>query len=314
MKQGFVTAIMEQYSFEEVVDFASQNGFECLEVACWPKARSERRYAGVTHIDVDLLDENRKNEILQYCEKKHIEISALAYYPNILDPDMQKREFCIEHLKKVIRAAQMLNVNLVTTFIGRIPYKGIEENMEVAERIWKPILSYAEERKVRIAIENCPMLFTEDEWPGGKNLAISPAIWRELFRRLPSPFLGLNYDPSHFIWQEMNYIKPIYEFADKIFHVHYKDIKLNREARDEVGVLAAPLTYMSPKIPGHGDIDWGEYITALMEIGYCGAACVEIEDKAFEDCKENIEAALKISRAYLKQYIMYPEVREECRN
>lgn len=257
MKQGFVTAVMDQYSIEEVIDFAASNGFECIEAACWPKEKAERRYAGVTHIDVDKLDHESAEYILTYCRKRRIEISALAYYPNVLDPDLEKRAYCIEHLKKVIEAANRLKVYMVTTFIGRVPDLNVMKNLEIAEEVWGPILQFAEELGVKIAIENCPMLFTEDEWPGGKNIATSPVIWRELFHRLPSPNLGLNYDPSHFIWQEMDYIKPIYEFKDKIFHVHYKDIKLNKEARSEVGILAAPLSYMTPRIPGHGDVDWG---------------------------------------------------------
>ena len=308
MKQGFVTAVMDQYSIEDVIDFAASNGFECIEAACWPKEKAERRYAGVTHIDVDKLDHESAEYILTYCRKRRIEISALAYYPNVLDPDLEKRAYCIEHLKKVIEAANILKVYMVTTFIGRVPDLNVMKNLEIAEEVWGPLLQFAEELGVKIAIENCPMLFTEDEWPGGKNIATSPVIWRELFHRLPSPNLGLNYDPSHFIWQEMDYIKPIYEFKDKIFHVHYKDIKLNKEARSEVGILAAPLSYMTPRIPGHGDVDWGGYISALLEIGYQGAACIEIEDKSFENRKENIENALKISRQYLKQFINYPEL------
>ncbi|MBC5688338.1 sugar phosphate isomerase/epimerase [Mediterraneibacter sp. NSJ-55] len=307
MRQGFVTAVMDQYSFEEVVDFASENGFECIEVSCWPREKAERRYAGVTHIDVDELDNEYITHILKYCKKKKVEISALAYYPNVLEPDLEKRTQYIEHLKKVIVAAKKLNVNMVTTFIGRVPQLNVPENLKLAEKVWNPLLNFAENLGVRIAIENCPMLFTEDEWPGGKNIAISPAIWRQLFEKLKSPNLGLNYDPSHFIWQEIDYIKPVYEFKDKIFHVHYKDIKLNKNARSEVGVLATPLSYMTPRIPGHGDVDWGEYIAALLEVGYDGPACIEIEDKSFENSKEGIENALKISREYLKQFVAYPE-------
>lgn len=307
MRQGFVTAVMDQYSFEEVVDFAFENGFECIEVACWPREKAERRYAGVTHIDVNELDNEYITHILKYCKKKKVEISALAYYPNVLEPDLEKRTQYIEHLKKVIVAAKKLNVNMVTTFIGRVPQLNVPENLKLAEKVWNPLLNFAENLGVRIAIENCPMLFTEDEWPGGKNIAISPAIWRQLFEKLKSPNLGLNYDPSHFIWQEIDYIKPVYEFKDKIFHVHYKDIKLNKNARSEVGVLATPLSYMTPRIPGHGDVDWGEYIAALLEVGYDGPACIEIEDKSFENSKEGIENALKISREYLKQFVAYPE-------
>lgn len=307
MKQGFITSVMADYSFEQVVDFASENGFECLEVACWPKGKAERKYAGVTHIDVSTLDSFKAEEILRYCKDRKVTISALAYYPNVLDEDDECRKKSIDHLMQVINAAAELKVNMVTTFIGRNQNLNVSDNLALAEKIWKPILNYAENRGVKIAIENCPMLFTEDEWPGGKNLAISPAIWRELFKRLPSDMLGLNFDPSHFIWQEMDYIKPLYEFKDKIFHVHYKDIKVNRDARNEVGILATPLLYMIPCIPGHGDVDWSEYIRVLLETGYKGAACIEIEDKSFENDKESIENSLKISRQYLKQFINFPE-------
>ena len=208
---------------------------------------------------------------------------------------------------KVIQASALLKINLVTTFIGRNKNLNITDNLELAGNVWKPILEYAESLNVKIAIENCPMFFTEDEWPGGKNIAVSPAIWRELFKRLPSEYLGLNFDPSHFIWQEMDYIRPLYEFKDKIFHVHYKDIRVDKEARNEVGVLATPLSYMVPCIPGHGDVNWARYISALLEIGYQGVACIEVEDKSFEDNNENIENSLKISRQYLKQFIHFPE-------
>lgn len=308
MKQGFVSTIMDQYTFEEVVSFAAVNGFECIEMACWPKERAERRYAGVTHINVDELDAKNTEYILHFCEKRKVEISALAYYPNVLDPDLKKRACSIEHLKKVIVAANKLKVHMVTTFMGRDPHLSVSENLELVEEIWKPLLNFAEELGVRIAIENCPMLFTEDEWPGGKNIATSPVIWRQLFQKLTNHNLGLNYDPSHFVWQEMDYIKPVYEFKDKIFHVHYKDVKLNRAARSEFGVLAAPLSYMTPRIPGHGDVKWGEYISALLEIGYQGSACIEIEDKSFESDNKDIENALMISRQYLKQFINFPEV------
>lgn len=311
MKQGFVTAVMADYSFEQVVDYASANGFECIEVACWPRGKAERRYAGVTHIDVEDLDDGKAEYIRDYCDRKGVEISALAYYPNTLDPDPERRRIYVGHLKKVISAAVKLEVGIVATFIGRVPYLSVSENLKIAEEVWRPLIRFAEEKKVKIAIENCPMLFTEDEWPGGQNLATSPAIWRKLFDMIPSPYFGLNFDPSHFVWQEMDYIKPIYEFKDKIFHVHYKDIKVNKAARDETGIMAPPLSYMTVCIPGHGDVDWAEYISALLEIDYQGAACIEIEDRAFEKSMADVEKALEISRRYLEQYIAFPEKGEK---
>lgn len=302
MRQGFVSAVFKQYRFEEVVDFAARSGFGCVEMACWPIAKAERRYAGVTHIDMNGFNRERANYYKEYCRRKRIEISSLAYYPNMMDPDMEKREANILHLKKLMEASAAMEIGMVSTFIGRVPYKTVEENLDEYEKVWEPLVRYAEKLDVRIAVENCPMLFTKDEWPGGQNLAATPAVWREMFKRIDSRYLGLNYDPSHFIWQKIDYIRPIYEFREKIFHVHYKDIHLYEEKLSDVGTMATPLQYMVPCIPGHGDVDWGKYIFALMDIGYDKAACIEIEDKAFEDSAEHIEEALLISRRYLSQY------------
>ena len=186
---------------------------------------------------------------------------------------MEKRAANIAHLKKLIAASRRLGVGMVTTFIGRDQSKTVEENFDLFDQVWPDIIRCAEENQVRIGIENCPMLFGKEQWPGGQNLACTPEIWREMFRRIPSPYFGLNYDPSHFVWQMMDYIKPMYEFRDKIFHVHYKDIKLYRDRLNEVGTMAYPLQYMAPKLPGLGDVKWDEYVSALNDIGYKGYTC-----------------------------------------
>ena len=309
MKLGFITSILDGWTYEQMMDFASEQGFECVEVACWPEEKAERRYAGVSHIDAERVnqDDEYAAHIMAYAEKAGVEISALAYYPNVMTADKEKRNAAIEHLKNVIRASKKLGVGMVTTFIGRDQTKNVRENLELVKEIWPPIIKLAEVCDVKIAIENCPMLFGEEQWPGGQNLMTTPPIWREVFKILNSDNLGINYDPSHFIWQMIDYIRPLYEFKDKIFHVHYKDIKVNKDARNDVGILATPLSYMLPCIPGHGDVDWSEYIRVLLETGYKGAACIEIEDKSFENDKESIENSLKISRQYLKQFINFPE-------
>ncbi|MGB8454898.1 MAG: sugar phosphate isomerase/epimerase [Anaerocolumna sp.] len=304
MKLGFVSAVLADYTFEEVINFAAEQGFECVEMACWPKGKAERRYAGVTHIDVDNLGDAEIEYIKQYCAGRKVEISSLAYYPNTMDGDLDKRTVYIDHLKKVILASAKLGVGMVTTFIGRDSAKNVNENFKIYEEVWPPIVQLAEENKVKIAIENCPMLFTDDEWPGGQNLATTPANWRKMFEIIPSKNLGLNYDPSHFVWQMIDYIKPLYEFKDRIYHVHYKDIKIFRDKLDDVGIMAAPLKFMSPKLPGLGDVNWGKYVSALTDIGYKGYTCIEIEDKAFEGSKEAIENSLKLSKRYLRQFVI----------
>ncbi|WP_298840240.1 sugar phosphate isomerase/epimerase family protein [Clostridium sp.] len=304
MKLGFVSAILGDLSFEEVINYASDNGFSCVEMMCWPIGKAERRYAGVTHINVDSMDEKRAGYINDYIKSKGVEISALGYYPNPLDPDAKKSAFYIEHIKKIIKAAGILGVKTVTTFIGKDKDKTVEENLIEFKKVWTPIIKFAEENDVRVAIENCPMLFTKDEWPGGLNLATTPDIWRKMFKLIPSLNFGLNYDPSHFVWQQIDYIKPIYEFKDRIFHVHFKDIKKYKDKLDDVGIMATPLQYISPKLVGLGDIDWGKYVSALTDIGYRGFACIEVEDKAFEDSLQLIKESITISRNYMRQFLV----------
>ena len=235
---------------------------------------------------------------------KGVEISALAYYPNTMDPDPEKRAAAIAHLEKVIDASAMLRVNMVTTFIGRDQNKTVEENMALFRQIWPGIIRKAEEKNVKVAIENCPMLFGPDQWPGGQNLFTSPVLWKEMFAIIDSPCFGINYDPSHFVWQMMDYIQPIYDFRDKIFHVHVKDIKLYKQKLAACGTMAYPLDYMSPKIPGLGDVDWSKYISALTDIGYDGYVCLEIEDRSFEKSQQDVLNSLILSKRYMEQFVI----------
>ncbi|MBE6048175.1 MAG: sugar phosphate isomerase/epimerase [Clostridium sp.] len=306
MKLGFVSAILDKANYEEMMETASKLGFECVEVACWPQGKAERRYAGVSHIDVERVieDDEYAKHILDYAEERNIKISSLAYYPNTMDADLEKRSAAIEHLKKLIKASNKLGIGMVTTFIGRDQRKNVEENLELVKEIWPPIVKLAEELNVKIAIENCPMLFGMDQWPGGQNLMTTPSIWKKVFKILDSDNIGINYDPSHFVWQMIDYIKPIYEFKDKIFHVHYKDIKVYKDKLNQVGIMAYPLEFMSPKLPGLGDVDWGKYVSALTDIGYDGPTCIEVEDKAFEGSEEKVLDSLKLSKRYMEQFVI----------
>ena len=306
MKLGFVSAILDQSSYEEMMDTASEMGFQCVEVACWPAGKAERRYAGVSHIDADavLNDDAYAKHVLDYAKEKGVEISSLAYYPNTMDGDLAKREAAIAHLKQLIKASAKLGINMVTTFIGRDQTKTVEENLELVKEIWPEILDLAIEQGVKVAIENCPMLFGPDQWPGGQNLMTTPAIWKKVFEILPYDNFGINYDPSHFVWQMIDYIKPIYEFKDKIFHVHYKDIKVYKDKLDQCGIMAYPLDFMSPKLPGLGDVDWGKYVSALTDIRYEGYTCIEVEDKAFEGSQEKVLDSLRLSKQYMEQFVI----------
>jgi len=307
MKLGFVSAILPDLSLEEVVKFASEEDFACVELMCWPKGKAERRYAGVTHIDVVDFKKDDAKKVQDLIGEAGVGISGLGYYPNPLAPDENEANVYIEHIKRVISAAQVLGVGVVNTFIGRDWTKSVDDNWPRFLSVWKPMIKFAEEHGVRIAIEHCPMLFSKDEWPGGKNLMTSPAIWRRMFEAIPSKNYGLNFDPSHFIWQQMDYIKPLWEFGERIFHVHAKDARLDRNRLEEVGILATPLQFHTPKLPGMGDVNWGRFLGVLRDTGYDGPVCIEVEDRAYEGSLDKRKASLRQSRDYLKQFI----VREE---
>lgn len=307
MKLGFVSAILPDLSLEEVVKFASKEDFACVELMCWPKGKAERRYAGVTHLDVVDFKKNDAKKVQDVMGKAGVQISGLGYYPNPLAPDQSEANVYIEHIRRVISAAGLLGVDVVNTFIGRDWTKSVDDNWPRFLSVWKPMIKFAEDHGVRIAIEHCPMLFSKDEWPGGKNLMTSPAIWRRMFEAIPSKSFGLNFDPSHFIWQQMDYIKPLWEFGERIFHVHAKDARLDRNRLDEVGILATPLQFHTPKLPGLGDVDWGRFLGVLLDVGYDGPVCIEVEDRAFEGSLGKRKTSLRQSRDYLKQFIAREE-------
>ncbi len=302
MELGFVSAILPDLSLEEVVFFAAEERFRCVELMCWPKGRAERRYAGITHIDVDGFDQGQAEQVKHLMSQSGVAISGLGYYPNPLTPDAEEAATYAEHIRRVIQAARLLEVSVVNTFIGRDWTRSVDDNWPRFREVWKPLVRFAEDQGVRIGIENCPMLFTDDEWPGGKNLAHSPAVWRRMFEEIPSDSFGLNYDPSHLVWQQMDEVRPLYEFKERIFHVHAKDVKLLREQLDDVGVLATPLKWHSPKLPGLGDVRWGKFFSALTDVGYQGPVCIEVEDRAFEGDVPAREQSLRQSRNYLSQY------------
>jgi sugar phosphate isomerase/epimerase len=303
MKLGFVSAILPDLSLEEVVKFATQEGFSCVELMCWPKGKAERRYAGVTHLDVANLTRTDAHRIHQMLEAAGISISSLGYYPNFLAPDTTAAKKYTEHFKKVIAAANVLGIGLVTSFIGRDWTRSVDDNWPQFKKVWKPLVKFAEDRGVRIGIENCPMLFTKDEWPGGKNLAHCPAVWRQMFEEIPSENFGLNYDPSHLVWQQIDYLAPLREFRARIFHVHAKDARVDKHRLNEVGILATPLEYHSPKLPGLGDVDWGKFFSVLGDTGYKGPVCIEVEDRAYEATLETRKEALRQSARFLRQFI-----------
>jgi sugar phosphate isomerase/epimerase len=305
MKLGFVSAILPDLSLSEVLRFAAAERFDCVELMCWPKGRAERRYAGVTHVDVMDFGAREADAVRTAAEEAGVSISGLGYYPNPLAPDREEARQYAEHIRRVIAAAAVLGVRQMNTFIGRDWTRSLDENWPRFLEVWRPLVKFAEDQGVRIGIENCPMLFTRDEWPGGKNLATTPVIWRRMFAEIGSPNLGLNYDPSHMVWQQMDYLQPLREFSDRLFHVHAKDVRLDRHRLDEVGILAHPLEYHTPKLPGLGEVNWGRFFSVLGDVGYRGPVCVEVEDRAFEGSLPARQASLRQSCVYLRQFVTH---------
>lgn len=303
MKLGFVSAILPEYTLEQVLGFAAEAGFSSVELMCWPPGKAERRYAGVTHLDVATFGPDDVKRVQDLTARTGVAISGLGYYPNPLAADPAESEVAVAHLHTLIDASADLGVNVVNSFVGRNPALSVEANWPRFLEVWRPLIRHAEERGVRVGIENCPMLFSQDEWPGGKNLATSPALWRRMFADIPSPSFGLNFDPSHLVWLQMDYLAPLAEFRDRLVHVHAKDARIDRAALDAHGVLSYPKLWHTPKLPGLGDVRWGAFLGALAETGYDGHVAIEVEDRAFEGSLEKRKESLVISRRHLLQFM-----------
>jgi len=303
MKLGFFTAALPSNTLEQATKWGAESGFQAIEIACWPLEKATRRYAGVTHIDVSTLDKPKAAEIRKMLDGYELTISALGYYPNPLHPDADHRETVIAHLKKVIQAAEMLDVPVVGTFVGKDKSKTVPQSLEDYARIWPPIVKFAKEHGVKIAIENCPMIFSYDEWPGGNNLASTPAIWRKMWEIIPDDNFGLNLDPSHLILQMIDVERVVREFASKLFHVHAKDLHIDREGLYNHGVLSQGMGWQVPRLPGLGDMDWQKFFAALTAARYDYVVSIEHEDRVFENDEALVKRGFYLSRDVLKPFI-----------
>jgi sugar phosphate isomerase/epimerase len=298
VKLGLLTAPFPRRSLEQVAAWAAVEGFEMLEIACWPAAGGERRrYAGTAHIDVSRVDPDAVHAVL---ERHGLEISSLAFYPNNLHPDAAERRAANNHLKKVIDAAQKLGVPIVGTFVGRDQSKNIPDNFREFRRVWPRLVAYAESRGVKIAIENCPMIFSYDEWPGGTNLASTPAAWDEMFSIVDSPSFGLNLDPSHLVWLMIDYERVVRDYASKIFHVHAKDLEIDRDGLYRNGTISLGMGWQVPRLPGLGEVRWDRFVAALYRQGYDYVVSIEHEDRNFEGSEDLVKRGFLIARDVLR--------------
>jgi sugar phosphate isomerase/epimerase len=311
MKIGIMTAAFPNLSLEDVVQFASINGFQTLEVACWPAGEERnRKYGGVVHIDVNSLTISKVTEIKGMLSEMGVEISALGYYPNPLHPDPLHRKHVIEHLKRVIIGAEKLGVGIIGTLVGRsVDYettgrywrKDIDYNFHQFIDVWPDIVHFAADHNVMIATEHCPMLFP-DTWPGGDNLPYSPSIFQRMFEVLPDKNFGIMFDPSHFVWLHIDHIRFIHDFADRIFAIHAQDMAVDEEKLYQHGILGCDYDWKIPRLPGQGLIDWKELITALYDVGYDSTLNIEHEDPHWEGNVELVKRGFLLAKKTLALY------------
>jgi sugar phosphate isomerase/epimerase len=305
MKLGLLTAAFPNEPLEDIARWAAANGMGMLEVACWPPTDgSRRRYGGVCHIDVTRLEGAQAEEITGRLAEAGVTISALGYYPNPLDPDPEQRELALSHLRAVIKGASLLGAPLVNTFIGNNQFATPKENFKQFELLWPEIARFASAHGVKLAIENCPMIFSEDEWPGGRNLAFSPKVWRAMFETVPDGTLGLNLDPSHLVWQMIDLERVVDEFGSRIYHVHAKDMEVDPDGLYDNGVMSLGIGWQRPRLPGLGQVDFPRFVSALYRNGYDSVLCIEHEDRSFEGSVDAVKRGFLLARNYLAPLVV----------
>ncbi len=303
MRLGFLTAPFPETPLLDVADWAAANDFDSLEIACWPRTSGPtRRYAGTSHIDVAGLSDTQATEIVGQIAAEGLAISGLGFYPNPLHPDQATREAAIAHIKKVMEAARKMGVPYVNTFMGGDPAKSLDENWQDSLQIWPDIVRHAQDQGVKITIENCPMIFSRDEWPGGNNIAWSPYIWRRILEQWGGT-IGLNYDPSHLVWLMIDQGRFIREFGPHILHFQAKDVMIDRDGLYERGSMSSGIGWQIPRLPGLGDADWGEIFSNLYRVGYDGDCIIEHEDRRFEGTDQLVKRGFLLARNILRPYI-----------
>jgi sugar phosphate isomerase/epimerase len=297
MKLGFVTASLPGWNLEQLAKWAASNGYAALEVAAWPDL-GDRPFTA-THFDVTNFDPDAIRKVM---DDNGIEISSLAFMDNPLHPDENEREAMYAHLHKLIDAAPLVGSPTVGTFVGRNPHKSVRENLKDAEEIFRPIVNHANEKGVKIIIENCVMEgWHPDGYPG--NLAYSPELWEWMFEQ----GLYLNFDPSHLMWIGIDPVAAIKPYLDHIPHAQAKDIQLFPDKRNRYGHYGKAVEQHDPwdigwwryRVPGLGEVDWVRLIDAMYEGGFGGVLSVEHEDPVWGGTEEKVVTGLQVAQRNL---------------
>ena len=293
MRIGYLAA----YS-EAEVEFARAAGFGSLELLVGPGAP----------LDPTTATDSSIQQAREALAEADIEVSALGWYPNMLEPEQSRRAEQSAFFRRLFELAEQLGVQTLCTFAGRVPDLDIPENIPHFIDVWAPLAKEAEDRGLRIGFENCPMFHT---FPfRGINLAYTPRAWDLMFEAVPSPVLGLEYDPSHLIALEIDYLWALREYGSKVFHVHAKDAErlmhnVRKYGHFEPGGVR-------DRVPGMGASDWGAIISTLHEVGYTGNLDIEgRHDPIYHAAREN--EGLVIALRHLSQFIANDYIKPEAK-
>lgn len=305
MYVGFLTGGLQNLPLEDVIVWASQNGFKALEVPCDPPTSKKNR-----HLAVESFTNADAEKLKSLLQRYNLTISAIGNYSNNLDQNLSARESSISHLRKIIDAAFLLGVQNVGTFVGRDNTKTIEQNVELAKTVMTPVIRYAGDKGINVVIENCPMQGWHPESLPGQ-IFYSPEIWKALFDAIGEKNFGLNFDPSHLYWQQIDYVQAVKDFRARIFHTHAKDTEILQDGLNKYGTFGKMLNKKSAwdngwwlyRIPGFGSVDWKKYFAALKEINYTGVVSIEHEDPSFSGTEVLFKEGLVKGGQFLSLYI-----------
>jgi sugar phosphate isomerase/epimerase len=305
MRLGFLTACLPGTSLAHVADWAAGAGYHDLEVAVWPDVPGRDWEA--SHIDVAAFDPDAAASVRSLFDERGLGISALAYYENNLDADLERRRAVHDHLRHVIDAAHLLGVGLVGTFVGRDVTLTVAENLRLGEQVLPSLVDYAADRDVRLVVENCPMEgWHPDGYPA--NLAYSPQLWDWM----AGLGLYLNFDPSHLTWLGIDPVAVVAAYADRILHVQAKDVEIDDAGRNRVGIFGNAVDradnpwqsgWWRYRIPGLGEVDWAALMAALSTSGYDGVISVEHEDPVWSGSVEKVHHGLVLAHETLSPLV-----------
>jgi sugar phosphate isomerase/epimerase len=277
MEIGFTTWVFRQTSLEDIFAWAAENGLSGLQLDGCP-------------------DDLRQVKVLM-TRYPGVKIHGLGCAQNYLVGDAAQRQQRADTLKRGIEAAAELGIGVIVIFAGRDPYKTVEDNLPLFQEVFTPLVEMAERHGVRLAMENCAQ---RNWWPAGGNLASTVENWRKLFALIPSSALGLAFDPSHFVWQGMDYIKAIREFGSRIYFAHAKDTEVRQDLLAEKSIYGEGWWHY--RLPGWGLVDWPAFFTALREASYNGPVAIEHEDALWSHNDAEIKHGILLTQGFLRRF------------